>query len=560
MTMTRTACILLLLGFLALGQEVAPPHFLVTGTVVDSVTGKGIKRVNLALIPSGSVSRAGFSTGGTRMSPRADAIVESTGDDGSFVLRVDKPGRYTLELEHPLYARSGVGLQALVINVQKDKPAANLRIPLERAGVLEGIVVDADGDPLERLMVHVYPYGAASNELSMFRDISGAATDDQGRFRIPGIVPGKYLLLAMRLGDEMMQRAAQPDQQGEAPTFYPSSTREKAEPVEVKAGETVGNLRITMRRERLVRVEGRIEGLPSPAASQGPADAFRGMVILMEGEAGSDAGASVGLGQLRSDGSFTVERVKPGRHTLMTVAMDPSNPGATQTTSEQVVIGANAETGLVIKARESRDVEVDFVAESGKLPDTKDLTLMGMVNARMPMPSVVSVPGTAGVRKLNMPRAGTLAFAVNGLPGSWRLSNIRSGDKSFAPEAVDLSQVGDKMTLVFAGNAEALRGVVQDGKDPVPFAIVVLENDTPSITSAITQGGTRTTLRADQNGEIVTEGPVFGTYKVLAIAPTQARFLSQLPQLPKEAISVKVEAGMQPLHLALTNIAPKLEN
>jgi hypothetical protein len=92
---------------------------------------------------------------------------------------------------------------------------------------------------------------------------AGQYTDDRGVFRIYGLPPGTYILFAG--GDSFgFNQPTAYDQ--EAPTYYPSSTRDTAAPVTLRQGEEVSGVDIHYRGEPGHAISGAIKDAPSSTA------------------------------------------------------------------------------------------------------------------------------------------------------------------------------------------------------------------------------------------------------------------------------------------------------
>jgi hypothetical protein len=123
----------------------------------------------------------------------------------------------------------------------------SVTINLIKGGVITGTVTSSTGQPLVQASVHAI----------MIRDENGKAptgpriplerpTDDRGIYRMYGLLPGTYLVSAGgRIGFPFNPGAYDFD----SPTYAPSSTRDSAAEIEVRAGEETGGVDIRHRGE-----------------------------------------------------------------------------------------------------------------------------------------------------------------------------------------------------------------------------------------------------------------------------------------------------------------------
>jgi len=82
-------------------------------------------------------------------------------------------------------------------------------------------------------------------------------TDDRGVYRLFGLRPGSYLV---RSGGRGQQTRAASAFDSDAPTYYPSSTRETATEVKVRSGEEANDIDIRYRGERGYAIRGVVTG------------------------------------------------------------------------------------------------------------------------------------------------------------------------------------------------------------------------------------------------------------------------------------------------------------
>jgi protocatechuate 3,4-dioxygenase beta subunit len=106
-------------------------------------------------------------------------------------------------------------------------------------GVLTGIVADEDNEPMANATVEAFSYRTALQE-NRARIAGSARTDDQGRYRIFGISPGRYYISARTQAISGIARATTKEEQqaGYVPTYYPGTNHASAGvPVQVTSGQ-----------------------------------------------------------------------------------------------------------------------------------------------------------------------------------------------------------------------------------------------------------------------------------------------------------------------------------
>jgi len=119
------------------------------------------------------------------------------------------------------------------------RPGDSVRLELIRGGVITGTVTTVAGEPVVAIRVRVYlirdtqgqtPRGAITS-------FGEESTDDRGVYRIYGLVPGTYLVYA---GGGSSPGYWLDAYGSDSPTYAPSSTRNTAGEITVRAGEESG--------------------------------------------------------------------------------------------------------------------------------------------------------------------------------------------------------------------------------------------------------------------------------------------------------------------------------
>ena len=188
-------------------------------------------------------------------------------------------------------------------------PAANetpaLRILLTPQSVISGRVVDEDGFPIAdaRIAVLSSQMVNGARKLLHVPYWTGTLTsDDQGEYRLAGLLPGRYYLAVWTAGS-----ASQWDSRY-VPQFYPSAAApDDAAPIEVKPGQQRTGVTIHLSRKEGVTVSGRVT-LPAGVSTRPPGFFLQGI----------DNFAFRDPATLQPDGSFIVPHVLPGSYVLRT--------------------------------------------------------------------------------------------------------------------------------------------------------------------------------------------------------------------------------------------------
>jgi hypothetical protein len=228
-------------------------------------------------------------------------------DDGNFEVRGLDPGLYMLNASLPGYVSEVDPATGRPGGAYRPGDSATVR--LVRGGVVTGAVTDSQGEPVVAVSVRAF----------RVRDLDGRTlqtpfpfsledrTDDRGIYRIYGLQPGLYVVLVG--GSSLSGFGPGTAYGGDAPTFYPSGTRDTAVEVAVRAGQETAGVDVRYREEQGHRVTGTVE-MP-PAA---PGD-FGAGVLLTFASTGMVA-AGTGLNAASNERTFSIEGVADGDYDL----------------------------------------------------------------------------------------------------------------------------------------------------------------------------------------------------------------------------------------------------
>ena len=262
-------------------------------------------------------------------------------EEGNFTLGGLEPGLYVV----------GASLPGLVPEIDPStgragtlyRPGDTATVRLVRGGVVTGTVADSRGEPLVAMSVRAY----------RVRDLDGRAappnasyasedkTDDRGVYRIYGLLPGIYVVLAGGFSPWAFGPGAGYDT--DVPVFYPSATRDTASEVAVRAGQDTTGIDIRYRDEQGHRITGVVE---LPAAATDANTSFG--VTLYYAASSINAGNTWVSPGATTERPFSLEGIADGDYDLQ--AAGGSREGQTVSSAPQRITVRGADvTGLRIK-------------------------------------------------------------------------------------------------------------------------------------------------------------------------------------------------------------------
>ena len=312
-----------------------PPAGAITGVVVDGATGAAIADVIVTL--SGAPLPPGYPA--RQLSDaRGRFAFMNLPDAATFLVATAKFGF----LDGGYGRDSGPTDQLRPIVIRNGDVAGNLRAPIWRPAVISGSVRDESGEPV----VGVFVRALVRIRIAGRDDLATGpvtVTDDRGQYRLPGLIPGRYLIQVPSVQaavpasttlrtplSNMPDGAIDVDDSarlviGRYPlpppragnramaygvAFHPSgSALAQAAPIELKPGDDRGGVDVALTPVPGVRVSGTVEAPPEALTSLT-------LRLLPAGLENLGNGSEVATALVAGDGTFTFLNVPAGTYTL----------------------------------------------------------------------------------------------------------------------------------------------------------------------------------------------------------------------------------------------------
>jgi protocatechuate 3,4-dioxygenase beta subunit len=509
------------------------------GTVVKEPSGEPLKKAIIELIAENQEEGGNYTA--------------TSDQDGHFSIPEIQSGRYRMFVERTGFLEVDEKRrrsEGLLISLAAGQELKDQTLHMLAAAVVTGRVIDEDGDAMANVEISVL-----RRKASTFEPAGSAHTDDLGEYRVGGLLPGKYYIVATPMpsfpsvvaSQKKEADPAKPAPPSYAPTYYPSAAdRAQASPVELHAGEEMP-ADFSLTRRHMAHIRGKVMGLRGDA---------KGMVVLRS----KDAGPAFAASDLDKNGKFEFPNVAPGNYTLIAMTVMSETPLSLR---EPIEVGSadidDVQFTLMPPATVRGQVHFD-----SKFPKSEAAKAVVFLRAQDGDEDLFN-----GVAMSYDEAPSSHGFARVKPDGSFELSNVPAGTydfsvsgdaKAFNETYVDSATVGTKNVVdtglkVNGGIVVAdvsvssetgrIEGTVTAEKgDPVADAVVVAVPNS----RFRKQASRYRKVSADQAGKFTIRGLRPGTYTLLAwehLEGDEYQDADFLKPYEDRGVEVKVEKASQ---------------
>jgi len=441
---TPAVCLLCTAAAMAFAQTPAGRQpASVEGSVTNGLTGEPLAKARVTLTLPDRAGKSGKEYGAV------------TAADGKFSWATVQAGTYYVSVSLRGFVAAASPTPTTGLDIQPGAAVRDVDLKMAPEAVISGRVLDAQGDPVERVRVT-----ARSGES---RD--AVSTDDRGEFSFSRLSAGKYTLHATPQTDpspaEIRTDGTQEEQYGS--TWFPNSLSEKeATPVQALPGLQVSGIEIRLVPIPILRVGGVVGGVP--------AGAERVSVV-----AESSDGTEIKWIPVRN-GKFTVWRMPPGKYTFLAEGRTMDGRSLKSVAVDVELADSNVDNialGLIPEFDIGGQIQWD-----GQPPHAGQLQNGGLRLSETPLKGKITSDGAFRIPKVTV---GRHALALEGMPENVYIKSVSLGTEEMPDLTLDLrGNPGDALVTVLLSAAGArIAGVVTDSQGPKADVSVYLAPDSP---------------------------------------------------------------------------------
>lgn len=492
----------------------------------------------------------------------------NTDEKGHFEFADLAPGIYYIRATHTGMVMKEAERNATLVKLQAGQPQ-NLNLIMLPSCAITGRVLNEEGEPLQNVSVAAmrYVYTIAGRHLT---EAKRTTSDDKGEYRLFGLKPGSYLLLAdttrssfdngdatgFVIGTNHAAAAAKKEQKVYAPTFYQNeSSPDQAAPVVLKAGdETRADFNLV--RVPAHHITGKVTGIVPAKPSDKPEE-FRSFVTAQR----QGSQFPVAFNTIGKDSSFDIGPVAPGKYKISAVHQESERASSgsrdvvvtnADVTNITIPLGAGSREIKGVVRAES-DNKIDYTKLMVVLVPTRDSDSISDLNSTieglLQSEGSFSEVGKDGSFKLDIspstkPYQIVLSARGSGLE-DWFTSKVIASGRDVQASGLKITETEPRtLEVLVSDKGASIEGTALDmEKKPFPNAEVLAVPSDPKLRKRLDLIQKTT---ADQQGRFKLRGIRPGEYIAMALEEAEEQpFLEDrfLAQNSGHVQAVKVETG-----------------
>jgi protocatechuate 3,4-dioxygenase beta subunit len=481
-----------------------------------------------------------------------DRQTTSTNTLGVYEFNDLPAGRYTITVRRGgylslQYGQRRPGEPPKPLQIADGEKVDKLDFALPRASVISGRITDETGDPFAGVNVYAMQRQFYMGRRKLVPISSVTRSDDTGQYRIVGLPPGDYIVMA-QVGETWATDGEKKEVFAYAPTYPPgTASAADAQRIKVGLGQEVGAIDIMLIPVRAATISGMAlasDGTPLAGGSVG-------LSLEIQGPGGGSF-SSVVSASIAPDGTWRLRNVPPGEFQLTARSSSNRERPAETAAMTLVVQGVDLE-GITLMSDPGGTLTGQVVTDDGSpppegrgrmrifgqtvVPDRRgNLLLAGDDNG------VVGRDGAFTLKHVS----GPAMLQVWSLPKGWAVKSIEVGDQDYVDAPIEIrgGRTIDGARVVLSSRFPTVTGRITDEKgNPAEGTVLLFPREASKWLQA---AGTLRTARPDQSGTVRFETVRPGDYLMIAldyVEQWQVNDPEFLEELRGRAASLKLDEG-----------------
>jgi len=399
------------------------------GTIVTlqprPVSGNGVIRGTvtrtdgLALVHAAVSTRVTATMPGAPPGARVAQQMVYTDDTGAYEFTQLPPGRYRITAAKLGFTTTVYGQQledttsvanqppGKTVDLADGQTRTRIDISLPRYSAMTGRVLDDFGDPVENVNVSVSEirFQAGRRRLIGVPGIVPRPTDDLGRFRLYGLLPGEYIVSSSAGQVQVNQPPS--DLSGYAPTYFPGTTNvREAQPVPVARSQDATGVEFVLVPTPTATISGQKFGADG--------EPMGGSLMLMESQRSSAIITPAAGARIQDDGRFEFPNVAPGDYVIQADHGKANNNNEGDFVAQYVTVNGTSVSDLVLRSTPGSTIRGRVVFEGDVAPSS--LRTLAIVPERADLDLT---PGNGSIARGDVQP--DLTFQITGIHGPRRI-------------------------------------------------------------------------------------------------------------------------------------------
>jgi hypothetical protein len=437
----------------------------------------------------------------------------TTDRQGQFVIKDVPPGTYYANAQFEGYFLPPKTTSPQKFVVAPGQNVNNLNFELVQGGAIRGRLSTPDGDPLPGILVIAAKPSYFSGQRQLGPAGNGVQTDDRGNFRIFGIEPGDYFVIAT---SSLILSAGTDERMKMTKTFFPGALSEDSA-VRVKVtsgGESTADFH--MQSSAKVKVSGTV-------TNNVPSSTLLGSYELVPRNIGTlVVGPQMFISPPKGR-TFELRDVDPGSYDLYARAYVPAGPaGQARTFIGRTIVDVGSEdlNGVTVAIQPNVDITGRVVLDAAGAPPLPANLHLSM-RAKGTVSSIVNVPSpridaSGGFVAASVPE---MDYQISNLglfvfPIGAYLADIRRGDKSILDDGFFTATSGAApLEIIVRLNGGTVEGTVRDsaGKPVAVTPVSLVPAPARRLNPLLYKRAV-----TDADGHFIIQGVTPGDYKLFA--------------------------------------------